>query len=150
MPRPLNSQLARSMVTKWGFSERMGPLLYDEDDGEVFLGMSAASQPKPISSQTAREIDEETRRIIDECYGTAKSILEEHRDQLESMAEALIEFETLMPEQADDIMEGRPPRPVEVASPPPRPAPAADAEKEPGKEQEPRPTPPIGGPAEEH
>ena len=139
------SQLARSMVTKWGFSERMGPLLYDEDDGEVFLGMSAASQPKPISSETAREIDEETRRIIDECYGTAKSILEEHRDKLEKMADALIEFETLMPEQADDIMAGKRPRPVAAAAPP-RPAPDAETETEP----EPRPTPPIGGPAEEH
>ncbi len=142
------SQLARSMVTKWGFSERMGPLLYDEDDGEVFLGMSAASQPKPISSETAREIDEETRRIIDECYGTAKDILEEHRDKLEKMADALIEFETLMPEQADDIMAGKPPRPVQAATPPPRPAPAEDAER--GTEPGPRPTPPIGGPAEEH
>ena len=145
------SQLARNMVTRWGFSERMGPLLYDEEDGEVFLGMSAASHPKPISSATAREIDEEVRSIIEGCYGTAKSILQEHRDQLHKMAEALIELETLTPEQADDIMAGKPPRVVEVATPPPteepreasEPAADADAPERPG----PRP---IGGPAEEH
>ena len=110
------SQLARSMVTKWGFSERMGPLLYDEDDGEVFLGMSAASQPKPVSSRTAREIDEEVRAIIDECYSTAKQILADHEDKLHNMADALMELETLMPEQADDIMAGKPPRVIETPS----------------------------------
>ena len=111
------TQLARNMVTRWGFSERMGPLLYDEEDGEVFLGMSAASQPKPISSDTAREIDEEVRRIIDECYDTARSILNDREDKLHKMAEALIELETLTPEQADDIMAGRPPRVVEASEP---------------------------------
>ena len=104
------SQLARSMVTKWGFSERMGPLLYDEDDGEVFLGMSAGTQPKSVSSRTAREIDEEVRGIVDECYATAKGILTEYRRELEKMADALLELETLSPEQASDIMSGKPPR----------------------------------------
>ena len=146
------SQLARSMVTKWGFSDRMGPLLYDEDDGEVFLGMSAASQPKPISGRTAREIDEEVRGIIDECYAAAKRILEEHRGKLDNMAEALLELETLTPEQANDIMEGKPPRVIET--PPPSPAaedttPATDAA--PGRNDEKRrPIPPIGDPAGEH
>ena len=148
------SQLARNMVTKWGFSERMGPLLYDEDDGEVFLGMSAGAQPKPISSRTAREIDEEVRGIVDECYNTAKSILTEHRDQLTNMAEALIELETLTPEQADDIMAGKPPR---VIVPPPQPKtakPAADSaqdEADERREGDARPgTGPIGDPAGEH
>ncbi|MCY3810219.1 MAG: ATP-dependent zinc metalloprotease FtsH [Gammaproteobacteria bacterium] len=150
------SQLARSMVTKWGFSERMGPLLYDEDDGEVFLGMSAATQPKPISSRTAREIDEEVRGIVDECYNTAKRILTESREQLEAMADALMELETLTPEQADDIMAGKPPRAIEQ----PRPArsqdkPAANPQESapPGAaaEEDPRPGPgPIGDPAGEH
>ena len=144
------SQLARSMVTKWGFSERMGPLLYDEDDGEVFLGMSAATQPKPISSRTAREIDEEVRGIVDECYGTAKRILTEHRAQLEAMADALIELETLTPEQADDIMAGKPPRVIEQ----PTRAPSQDkvaATPQGDAEEDPRPGPgPIGGPAGEH
>ena len=144
------SQLARSMVTKWGFSERMGPLLYDEDDGEVFLGMSAATQPKPISSRTAREIDEEVRSIIDECYNTAKRILTEHRAHLETMADALVELETLTPEQADDIMAGKPPRVIER----PTPAPSQDKASAPPQgqaEEDPRPGPgPIGDPAGEH
>jgi len=135
------SQLARNMVTKWGFSERMGPLLYDEDDGEVFLGMSAASQPKPISSDTAREIDEEVRRIVDECYATAKRILGENKSTLHRMAEALIEHETLTPAQTGDIMAGRPLR-VDDGDASPR------AESNASR---PRPEPgPIGGPAEEH
>ena len=152
------SQLARSMVTKWGFSERMGPLLYDEDDGEVFLGMSAASQPKPVSSRTAREIDEEVRAIIDECYSTAKQILADHEDKLHKMADALMELETLMPEQADDIMAGRPPRVIETPNQQTDAA-ANDAEQAPDTDVPPsesaadrrRPKPgPIGRPAEEH
>ena len=156
------SQLARSMVTKWGFSERMGPLLYDEDDGEVFLGMSAASQPKAVSSRTAREIDEEVRQIVDECYSTAKKILMDHRDELRKMAEALIELETLTPEQAGDIMEGRPPRVVEASSRQTdtrgndaRDASGKDASTDvpptdsPSDRRPPKPGP-IGRPAEEH
>ena len=151
------SQLARSMVTKWGFSERMGPLLYDEDDGEVFLGMSAASQPKPVSGRTAREIDEEVRAIIDECYSTAKQILADHEDKLHKMADALMELETLMPEQVDDIVAGKPPRVIETPS---EQADAAnDTEQAPDADVPPsenaadrrRPKPgPIGRPAEEH
>ena len=150
------SQLARSMVTKWGFSERMGPLLYDEDDGEVFLGMSAASQPKPISSRTAREIDEEVRGIVDECYSTARRILTESREQLETVADALMELETLTPEQVDDIMAGKPPRTIEQSTPArSQDKPAAKAQKSapPGAaaEEDPRPGPgPIGDPAGEH
>ncbi len=150
------TQLARNMVTRWGFSERMGPLLYDEEDGEVFLGMSAATQPKPISSDTAREIDEEVRRIVDECYGTARGILKEHEDKLHKMADALMELETLTPEQADDIMAGRPPREVEVAETPAAAASetaTATSEDKPtasaGEREAPAPGP-IGGPVQEH
>ena len=146
------TQLARNMVTRWGFSERMGPLLYDEEDGEVFLGMSAAAHPKPISSATAREIDEEVRRIVDDCYGTAKDILEEHRDKLHKMADALMELETLTPEQADDVMAGLPPRVVEVTTTEPV---AGGSEETSAKKpsQDGRETAgpgPIGGPVEEH
>ena len=104
------TQLARNMVTKWGLSERMGPLKYDEDEGEVFLGMSAGSQSKSISSQTAREIDEEIKKIIDGCYKRAKEILEENIEKLHVMADALMEYETLSPAQAEDIMAGAKPR----------------------------------------
>ena len=152
------SQLARNMVTRWGFSERMGPLLYDEEDGEVFLGMSAAAQPKPISSDTAREIDQEVRSIVEGCYATAQRILEENKDKLDKMAEALVELETLTPEQADDIMAGRAPRIVE---PPPQPVEedsaqeASGEEKGEGKSEQPSSpsrggSRPIGGPIEEH
>ncbi len=104
------TQLARNMVTKWGLSERMGPLKYDDDEGEVFLGMSAGSQSKSISSQTAREIDEEIKKIIDGCYKRAKQILEENIEKLHVMADALMEYETLSPAQAEDIMAGAKPR----------------------------------------
>ena len=128
------TQLARNLVTKWGLSQKMGPLKYDEDDGEVFLGMSAGAQAKPISSETAREIDEEVRSIIDTCYGRAKQILEDNVEKLHAMANALVEYETLSPEQASDIMAGGKPRSPEPQSPPPKSGPA---------------TGPIGGPAEE-
>ena len=149
------SQLARNMVTRWGFSERMGPLLYDEEDGEVFLGMSAAAQPKPISSDTAREIDQEVRSIVEGCYATAQRILEENKDKLDKMAEALVELETLTPEQADDIMAGRAPRIVE---PPPQPVEEDGVQEASGEEKGEKPSSspsrggsrPIGGPIEEH
>ena len=149
------SQLARNMVTRWGFSERMGPLLYDEEDGEVFLGMSAATQPKPISSDTAREIDEEVRQIVESCYATAKSILEQYRDKLHKMADALMELETLTPEQADDIMAGKPPRVLETNTPPSEStvdteADAGSSATEPKSNSRRSGPSPIGGPAEEH
>jgi len=112
------TQLARNMVTKWGLSERMGPLKYDDDEGEVFLGMSAGSQSKSISSQTAREIDEEVKKIIDDCYQRAKQILEKNIEKLHVMADALMEYETLSPAQAEDIMAGAKPRaPAQGGSP---------------------------------
>ena len=145
------SQLARNMVTRWGFSERMGPLLYDEEDGEVFLGMSAAAQPKPISSDTAREIDEEVRSIVESCYATARNILDEHQDKLHKMAEALIELETLTPEQANDIMAGRPPRAVETPPPPvEEESSASEEESQPSSSPARGGARPIGGPVEDH
>ena len=105
------TEMARNMVTKWGLSDELGPLLYCEDDGEVFLGRSAASQAKTISGDTAKAIDKEVRKIIDECYGKAQEILETHRDLLELMKDALMEYETIDAHQIDDIMQGKKPRP---------------------------------------
>jgi cell division protease FtsH len=101
--------LARSMVTRWGFSERLGPLTYTEEDSEIFLGRSV-TQHKQVSDETARLIDEEVRRIVDCNYQRAKSILETHRAELDSMAQALLKYETINDEQIKDIMEGRPAR----------------------------------------
>ena len=100
------TQLARNMVTKWGLSERMGPLMYDEDDGEVFLGMSAGAKPKPHSPDTSRAIDEEVRKIIDGCYAEAAKLLAENEEKLHVMADALMDYETLNADQLDDIMAG--------------------------------------------
>lgn len=104
------TSIARSMVTKWGLSEKMGPLMYDEDDGEVFLGRSASTPHKAMSGETAKAIDAEVRRIADECYERAKTILVEHRDKLDMMADALMKYETIDSKQIDDIMEGKEPR----------------------------------------
>ena len=110
------TSLARNMVTKWGLSEKLGPLKYDEDDDQPFLGRSASSRSLAVSEETARKIDEEVRVIIDDCYGRAKTILETHGDKLHAMADALMEYETLNSDQINDIMEGMPPRPPEDPS----------------------------------
>jgi cell division protease FtsH len=104
------TQLAKNMVTKWGLSEKLGPLMYAEEEGEVFLGRSMGSQSSNVSGETAKLIDEEVRRIIDECYATAKQLLVDNRDKLDAMAEALMKYETIDAEQIDDIMNGREPR----------------------------------------
>ena len=105
------TEMARNMVTKWGLTDKLGPLLYTEDEGEVFLGRSAAHQAKTISVDTAVAIDREVRRIIDECYGRAKKVLEENRDILELMKDALMEYETIDSDQINDIMARKKPRP---------------------------------------
>ena len=105
------TRMARSMVTKWGLSEKLGPLQYEEDDQEVFLGKSAGSARSHVSAETAKLIDEEVRLIIDQCYETARTILIENRDKLDAMVEALLEYETIDRAQIDDIMAGRTPRP---------------------------------------
>ncbi len=105
------TDMARNMVTKWGLSEKLGPLMYAEDDGEVFLGRGTSSQSKAHSGETAKVIDEEIKRIIDECYGKAKRLLEENRDKLELMKDALLEYETIDADQINDIMAGMKPRP---------------------------------------
>ncbi|UZD66533.1 MULTISPECIES: ATP-dependent zinc metalloprotease FtsH [Marinobacter] len=105
------TQLARNMVTKWGLSEKLGPLQYDTESEEPFLGRSAGQSHTVYSPETAQRIDEEVRNIIDTCYEKAKQILVENRDKLDLMAEALMKYETIDRFQIDDIMEGRSPRP---------------------------------------
>ncbi|MAJ53288.1 MAG: ATP-dependent metalloprotease [Cellvibrionales bacterium TMED79] len=105
------TEIARNMVTKWGLSDAMGPLMYDEGGEEVFLGRSAAQPSKAMSDETALSIDREVRSIIDECYEKARSILEEHRSKMDMMADALMQYETIDSEQIDAIMEGKKPNP---------------------------------------
>ena len=105
------TKMARAMVTKWGLSKNLGPLMYDEEDEEVFLGKSAGSTRSSVSVDTASKIDKEVRTIIDDCYARAKQLLEDNRDKLDIMAETLLEYETIDRGQIDDIMNGRKPRP---------------------------------------
>jgi cell division protease FtsH len=100
------TELARSMVTKWGLSERLGPLSYSEDEGEVFLGRSV-TQHKNMGDDTARIIDEEIRELIDRNYERAENILKERMDVLHNMTDALMKYETIDAGQIDALMEGR-------------------------------------------
>lgn len=107
------TKMAKAMVTKWGLSEKLGPLMYAEDDEEVFLGMSAGSARPQVSNETAMVIDAEVRSIIDSCYKRAERILEENRGKLDAMKDALLEYETIDKSQIDEIMAGRKPSPPE-------------------------------------
>ena len=104
------TQLARNMVTKWGLSEKLGPLTYGEEDGEVFLGHSV-TQHKAISDETSYTIDKEIRNIINKNYERSEQILKKNIDKLHLMADALIKYETIDADQIDDIMKGKAPRP---------------------------------------
>ncbi|HKR34521.1 MAG TPA: ATP-dependent zinc metalloprotease FtsH [Steroidobacteraceae bacterium] len=138
------TEIARNMVTKWGLSDKLGPLTYSEDQGEVFLGRSV-TQHKQVSDVTAHVIDEEVRRLIDSNYQRAKGILETHLDKLHKMADALIKYETIDESQLKDIMEGRDPKPPadwdETPTSPPGGGKARDRDK---------PEAPIGKPASQH
>jgi cell division protease FtsH len=103
------TDLARNMVTKWGLSDRLGPLTYSEESGEVFLGRSV-TQTKQVSDETAHAIDQEVRRVIESNYQHAREILHTNLDKLHAMAAALVKFETIDDGQIKDIMAGRPPR----------------------------------------
>jgi cell division protease FtsH len=104
------TEIARSMVTKWGLSDKLGPQTYAEDEGEVFLGRSV-TQHKQVSDVTAHVIDEEIRSLIDNNFQRAKAILERDIDKLHKMADALIKYETIDDSQIADIMQGRDPKP---------------------------------------
>ena len=104
------TEIARNMVTKWGLSERMGPIAYNTDDNEPFLGRSM-TQSGGISDETAHAIDEEMRNIIDGCYDRSKQILEDNMDKLHAMSDALMKYETIDRRQIDEIMQGHEPGP---------------------------------------
>ncbi|HZR03248.1 MAG TPA: ATP-dependent zinc metalloprotease FtsH [Burkholderiales bacterium] len=104
------TEMARRMVTQWGMSEALGPMVYGENEGEVFLGRSITTH-KNVSEATMQQVDAEIRRIIDQQYSLARRLLEDNRDKVETMAKTLLEWETIDSDQIDDIMAGRPPRP---------------------------------------
>jgi cell division protease FtsH len=114
------TDLARSMVTRWGMSSELGPMVYGENEGEVFLGRSVTVH-KNVSETTMQKVDAEIRRIIDQQYGLARKIIEDNREKVETMAKALLEWETLDADQISDIMEGRAPRPPKPTPPPSQP-----------------------------
>lgn len=152
------TQLAKNMVTKWGLSEKMGPLQYAEDENEGYLGRGAGGGQSSLSGETSKMIDHEVRRIIDECYNTAKRLLDENRDKLELMAQALMKYETIDTAQIDEIMAGKVPQPPKDWSDDKPSGPSAvvdeadDSESE-GREEDDRQrdrNDPIGGPAGEH
>ncbi|GAB7128282.1 ATP-dependent zinc metalloprotease FtsH [Silvimonas sp. JCM 19000] len=119
------TRMARDMVTRYGMSDKLGPMVYGENEGEVFLGRSVTTH-KNVSETTMQQVDAEIRRIIDEQYALAVKLLDENRDKVEKMTAALVEWETIDREQVRDIMEGRDPRPPK-APPPARPtAPTGD------------------------
>ncbi len=140
------TDIARNMVTKWGLSEKLGPLTYSEDDGEIFLGRSV-TRHKQVSDVTANIIDEEIRELIDGCYQDAKKILEEKTETLHLMAEALIKYETINVEQIKEIMSGKEPSPPDDWD-----------DSEPGEGEEVQDvevskgngSSPLGGPANQH
>jgi cell division protease FtsH len=103
------TQMARDMVMRYGMSDALGPMVYAENVGEVFLGRSVTKTTN-ISEETMRRVDTEVRRIIDEQYGIARKLIEDNSDKMHAMAKALLEWETIDGEQIEDIMHGRPPR----------------------------------------
>jgi cell division protease FtsH len=104
------TQLARDMVMKYGMSDLMGPMVYAENENEVFLGRSV-TQTRHMSEQTMQQVDAEVRRILDEQYAVARKLIEENQDKMHKMAKALLDWETIDAEQITDIMEGRDPKP---------------------------------------
>ncbi len=109
------TEMARRMVTEWGMSD-MGPMVYGENEGEVFLGRQVTTHQN-MSEETLKSVDREVRNIIDGQYALARRLLEENRDKVEAMTKALLEFETIDAHQIEDIMQGRPPRPPKPAAP---------------------------------
>ncbi len=123
------TDMARNMVTKWGLSDKLGPLTYAEEEGEVFLGRSV-TQHKNVSDETAHIIDEEIRSFIDRNYERSRKILEEKKDILHLMADALMKYETIDKEQIDEIMNGKEPSPPrDWSDQPPPPSDTGSASK---------------------
>jgi cell division protease FtsH len=139
------TDLARNMVTKWGLSDKLGPLTYSEESGEVFLGRSV-TQTKQVSDETAHAIDQEVRRVIQSNYERARDVLTTNLDKLHAMAEALVKFETIDESQIKDIMAGRPPSPPSGWDDSVSGGPKGDPQ---GSESRSAPQPDIGSPAGE-
>jgi cell division protease FtsH len=118
--------MARDMVTRYGMSDTMGPMVYAENEGEIFLGRSITTQ-KNVSEATMQKVDQEIKRIIDEQYALARKLIEDNRAKVDAMAQALLEWETLDSEQIEDVMQGRPPRPPKPTSTPANPTFGPDA-----------------------
>ncbi len=109
------TEMARRMVTQWGMSDNLGPMVYGENEGEVFVGRSITTH-KTVSEATMQQVDAEIRRIIDAQYALARKLIEDNSDKVEAMAKALMEWETIDADQVNDIIEGRPPRPPKPPS----------------------------------
>ena len=109
--------IARDMVTRYGMTDSLGPVVYAENEGEVFLGRSV-TKTTHMSEATMQMVDKEIRKIIDEQYARARTILENSREKVEIMTKALLEWETIDADQIGDIIEGRPPRPPKVPQAP--------------------------------
>jgi cell division protease FtsH len=133
------TEMARRMVTQWGMSDALGPMVYGENDGEVFLGRSVTTH-KNVSEATMQKVDAEIRRIVDAQYSIARKLIEENRDKIELMAKTLLEWETIDADQINDIMEGGAPRPPKPSQSKPNPpsdsAPTAPATPTPHPAQE--------------
>jgi len=114
------TQMARDMVTRYGMSDKLGPMVYAENEGEVFLGRSV-TRTTQVSEATMQTVDSEIRRIIDDQYALARKLIEEHSDKMHTMAKALLDWETIDADQIEDIMQGRPPRPPKPTQSPPQP-----------------------------
>jgi cell division protease FtsH len=133
------TDMARRMVTQWGMSDDLGPMIYGENEGEIFLGRSITTH-KNLSEATMQRVDAAIRKIIDERYAIARKLIEDNSDKVEAMAKALLEWETIDAGQINDIMDGKPPRPPKPTAPPkspdsppdntPSPAPAAHPAQE--------------------
>ena len=103
------THIARDMVTRYGMTDALGPMVYAENEGEVFLGRSVTKTTN-MSEQTMQKVDAEVRRIIDQQYALARKLIEDNQDKMHTMAKALLEYETIDSEQIDDIMAGKQPR----------------------------------------
>jgi cell division protease FtsH len=111
------TQTAKDMVMRYGMTDALGPIVYSENEGEVFLGRSVTKTTN-MSEETMRKVDAEVRRIIDEQYAIARKLIEDHTGEMHAMAKALLEWETIDGEQINDIMNGKPPRPPKDWTPP--------------------------------
>jgi len=143
------TQLARDMISKWGLSDALGPIMYSDPEEEVFLGRSV-TQTRHVSEETSRRIDEEVRKVLDLAYGRSTQLLTENLHKLHAMAGCLLKYETIDAKQIDAIMEGREPSPPtdwwDGPGAKPEPANAEASTPEPAN-PEPTPIAPIGGPA---